>query len=386
MNALSPKLSSQLAAEAYTVTDQFKLDAFLQRPEFLNSVGEAQSVRATVGGHYIKSRVGFGVCARGARQFNNDIFLVFRGSSTGHCGLDWLSNVRVGIDSSITGLPVHTGFNEIFYSLHAELEFFIRQHRDASTVHCIGHSSGGAVATLVADWVQHFFGKKTIVYTFGAPKVGFESFAKSVTARLGGENIHRVYHSADPVPMLPLYPFLHTPSSTNGYQLAHQGAAVNHNSHLMLNYRKSLCRFERWQEVICPLNICGDSEAIENWLCSDCVVSPYDPQTWSRISASLALVLKKTVRMSASLLQLPVIVGLTLADRIAWLLSEGMKKAIDIGVLIFYLMRKIMHAFGMSPMASQEELNYELMRNTLMRVMNKIGAEAKQAIACMEHS
>ncbi|MCP4338671.1 MAG: hypothetical protein GY799_07215 [Desulfobulbaceae bacterium] len=71
------------------------------------------------------------------------------------------------------------------------------------TIHCIGHSLGGAVATLAAHWVKRTTYKYVELYTFGAPKPGFEGFAKSFTTLLEQKNVHRVYHSTDPVPMVP---------------------------------------------------------------------------------------------------------------------------------------------------------------------------------------
>lgn len=384
MKSLSPKISSELACDVYGINKHSKTNLFFQRPEFVGSAVENQRISATVGGQYFKTSVGFGSCVRGAGQYKDDLFLIFRGSSTNHCGLDWLSNVRFGVGRSITGLPVHIGFNEIFFSMRSELEKFIHQHRDVSVVHCIGHSSGGAVAALVADWLHTIIGKQAILYSFGAPKTGVEAFAKSLTYKLGGENIHRVYHSSDPVAMVPAYPFTHSPTSSSGYQIPFQGAGVNHASHSMFNYKNSLSRFRSWRDIYCPLVLCNDESQVERWLRAESRVSPHDPQTWEWINASLVLVIKKVLGAGASILQLPFVASLTLADRASHLLLAGLRKAFDLGVLVVFLMQKIMSALGMNVVNGQEEMTYMLMHNVLTRVMNKITAEAKQAISCMD--
>lgn len=384
MRTLTPKISSELACDVYSVADQNKMNTFFQRPEFSGSANEQQRVSATVGGHYIKTNVGIGVCVRGSGRYKNDLFLIFRGSSTANCGLDWLSNVRFGVGYSITGLPVHIGFNEIFLSMRSKLEKFVHQHRDISLVHCIGHSSGGAVAALVADWLHTIIGKRAILYSFGAPKTGVEAFAKSLTFKLGAENIHRVYHSSDPVAMVPVYPFSHFPSSSSGYQVLYQGAGVNHASHSMLSYKNTLSRFSSWREIHCPLAICNVDKTVERWLTMESSVNPHDQQTWQWLNASLVLVLKKLLSAGVSMVQLPFVLSLTLADRIACLLSAGLRKSFDLGVLVFFLIKKIMFALGMKAVNDREELSYLLVRNVLMGVMNKITAEARQAISCMD--
>nr|WP_274054955.1 hypothetical protein [Thalassomonas haliotis] len=39
-------------------------------------------------------------------------------------------------------------------------------------MHCVGHSPGGALAALTADWIKAGFGKTVYLYTFAAPRVG----------------------------------------------------------------------------------------------------------------------------------------------------------------------------------------------------------------------
>src|SRR5690625_5942183 len=84
-------------------------------------------------------------------------------------------------------------------------------------VHCIGHSLGGAVATLAADCVARNRPNPVRLCTFGAPRVGGNFFARSCTNLVGEENIMRVFHTTDPVPMMPIFPYTHAPTRGPAY-------------------------------------------------------------------------------------------------------------------------------------------------------------------------
>lgn len=64
-----------------------------------------------------------------------------------------------------------------------------------------GHSLGGALASLAAG-VMRSQGTTVDLYTYGAPKVGFEGLAQYISGTSRGQT-YRVTHKADPVPKLP---------------------------------------------------------------------------------------------------------------------------------------------------------------------------------------
>lgn len=78
--------------------------------------------------------------------------------------------------------------------------------------------------------------KHVELYTFGAPKPGFEGFSKSLTTLLSPENVHRVYHAADPVPMVPLYPFTHPPLPGFGHFRDSSNSLLSADAHDMGNF------------------------------------------------------------------------------------------------------------------------------------------------------
>ena len=155
MKSLSPKVAAELAKEVYGVQDAFVLKGFMKRAEFSRSKSDKQSLTAEVGSYLVNTKDGFGICAIGGKGYENDIFLIFRGSTFANNNADWVSNAHIGIEFSRTGLPVHIGFNQIFGSMLPKIKEFLGLHtKITGTIHCVGHSLGGAVATLVADWVS----------------------------------------------------------------------------------------------------------------------------------------------------------------------------------------------------------------------------------------
>jgi pimeloyl-ACP methyl ester carboxylesterase len=379
MAELSPRLSAELAQEAYRVQNDAQLKILLMRPELSSSKEEKQLVKATVGTRLINTKDAFAVCARGGKGYEKDLFLIFRGSTTANRGADWFSNARLGVEVSSTGLPVHIGFNHIFASMRPELKQFLDQHKDIHTIHCIGHSLGGAVATLVADWTKSRTGRRVMLYTFGAPKPGFEFFARRLTARLGPTNIHRVYHATDPVPMVPVYPFTHAPCPGYGHHLDSSDALWTAAAHSMEQYIDSVSG-AGWQVLSRPPPLSGHDKVIERWLTAEGSLNPFNPRTWDWINAGLEYVLKKVLSGAAAALQSPFVFGFTLADKIAWILHKGIEVTLDAGHWVFHLMRRMMQAVGMKVVETVEQLTRALMRLVLERVLARLGDEARRAI------
>jgi len=199
----------EFSHDIYTVQNERLLPAFMFRKEFSRKPGHSEKLTAEVGSRLINTRDGFGVCAMGGDKYKNELFLVFRGSTNANHNADWVSNARIGVSSSKSGLPVHTGFNHIFNSMLPQIQSFLKDAKQIKSVHCIGHSLGGAVASLAADWVKSNKGLPVKLYTFGAPKPGMMLFASRLSQKIGKQNIFRAYHATDPVPMIPLfYPVL----------------------------------------------------------------------------------------------------------------------------------------------------------------------------------
>lgn len=195
-----------------------------------------------------KQNAGFAAMAMGRDKYKNHAILVCRGTDGTK---DWLSDFNIGAQVSLTGHVVHAGFNRIYNQFRDDVLRFVDSH-GASTVHCVGHSLGGALANLAADTIISH-DRKAILYTFGAPRVGVEGFANKLSAhpRLGVKNIFRVYHSSDPVSMIPFFPFMHAPQPGGEYYL-NKLLTINPWDHRMDAYINSIENVGDWKQIQNP--------------------------------------------------------------------------------------------------------------------------------------
>lgn len=379
MTTLIPKVAAELARDVYAVQEDLSLQIFMMRPEFSNSPSKKIMVKAKVGARLINTRDGFAVCAVGDKQYGNDIFLVFRGSTVANHYADWVSNARIGVTATLTGL-VHSGFNNIFSSMIPEIQKFVSQYEKSSTTfHCIGHSLGGAVATLTANWLRTGNSRKVKLYTFGAPKPGMYLFSHKFTGKIGKENIFRAYHPTDPVPMIPLFPYMHAPLPGYGHYIPVNENMISTAAHDMRLYVKSVtgATWEALERRKPPYTI---ESGVEQWLRSLSPVNASSPKIWEWINAGIIYVLKKIVGVAITIIQGGFIGVLTVADTIAYILRRGIDISVSIGEWIVHLMRKIMQALGMRVVADKKDLTQEVMRTAMIKVMEKTTAEAKKAV------
>jgi triacylglycerol lipase len=378
MREIEPSTAARLAGGAYAAQSERTLEVFLEDPVFCQTRGGAQQLKAEVGFRIINAKDGFGVCVRGGKGREKETFIMFRGTTLSNYGADLISDARIGVEKSKTGLPVHIGFNHAFCSMLPSIREFLNKNADATgTIHVIGHSLGGAVAAIAADWLSTQR-RPVKLYTFGAPKPGFEFFADKLTTRVGANNIYRIYHATDVVPMVPVYPFTHSPTNNLGYQLP-SNSFISFAAHKMANYGKSV-KDRSWG----ALKNVGDNttyhHSIEHWINSDRPLNPADPKTWEWVNAGLTWVLRRVIGSAAVYLQSPITSGFSLADKIAWILRKGIDLSVEASGWVLKLMGRIMQALGMKLVKEISELTRQFMRNILVRLIGRMSAEAIRAI------
>lgn len=386
MAVLTPAVAATLASRIYDVQNPMLVDIFLKLPYFKRATKSEPSphmhLKSEVGGRVILNFTdGFGVCAEGGENNKGEIFLIFRGTTMANKKADVLTDARIGIIRSSAGLPVHCGFQHTFSSMLPQIrQFFSSFKGNITTVHCIGHSLGGAVASLAADWVSRSLKLPVRLYTFGAPRVGTDWFAKSTTSSIGADNIYRVYHRTDPVPMVPLYPFMHAPYQAHGYYLYSAQPLTSGAAHFMANYISSVDG-KSWASMSdVPEEPYTIESAIESWLKSKSPVDANSATFWRWVDSAIIYVIKK-VAMSAILgLQAAFIGTFTLADKIAYILAKGIDLAENVSVWVERLMRKIMQALGMKVAKTKKELTRGLIQHVLVRLTEKANQEARDAL------
>lgn len=175
------------------------------------SIDESSLIKGASGLGFVKARTVFGIATFGVNHYQGHAFIVLRGTEFGG---DALTDMNVGVSHSSTYKYVHDGFNETFQSIKPGLDPFLIElrQRNIANVHCIGHSLGGAVVSLVAEYVQTSTSLRPYIYTFGAPRVGLSPFAHHLTQEVTPQRIFRFYHRTDIVPCVPFWPFVHAPS------------------------------------------------------------------------------------------------------------------------------------------------------------------------------
>lgn len=378
---ISPSEVAKLASGIYVVNESDKraLRAFMSNKAFSS---QSQALTAHVGGKFfLSANDGFGVCAMGGKDNPGDLFIIFRGTTTANNRADFVTDGHVGLTRSSSGHMVHVGFNHTFSSMLPQIRAFIAKNKVTGTVHCIGHSLGGAVASLAADWLKAKAGKSVKLYTFGAPRVGTYFFAKSTTDNLKVSNMYRVYHKSDPVPMVGMFPYMQAPYNSNGHYLPSSELAVTGAAHLMKAYESSVERKKNWGEFKdIPEQAYDVDWAIEQWLNSNRQTNA-DSNTFLRWAESALIYVTKKVLMGAAVLVQGTLMGIsTLADKLAYILSKGVNLADNISYWVMRFMHKIMRALGMKAAKSKEELTRGVIRTALLRLMRKNHDNAQRAI------
>jgi len=237
MAPLSPKQAATIAKHVYAVRQESDMDTVLELSGGLGisdlfEVDRTSRFQGTSGPLIFSKRSGFGYAARGLGTHRGEALVVIRGTATAR---DWLTDANCGLQRGASGGFVHAGFNDTFKSFVGELRQFFAKH-DTTHAHCVGHSLGGALATLTADYLLGANVSGVSLYTFGSPRVGALGFSKHLTTRVAADNIYRVYHDADPVSMIPIFPFIHVPDPGPGVDLRWSGSRVSVPAHFMESY------------------------------------------------------------------------------------------------------------------------------------------------------
>lgn len=277
---------------------------------------------------------------------------------------------------------VHTGFHHIFTSMTHQLAAFMGKQTEATTVHCIGHSLGGAVASLCAEWVKVNYGKQVKLYTFGAPRVSYgPGFASTLETRLLPENIFRVYQVNDPVPMLPVFPFMHSPLMGKSYCLGASGGLVTSKSHSMgantknIGYVAKVSKAATWGELYQPAPVLSKA-SVEAWLSGDYDDNPNSMNFWNRFNSAFMYLVQGALGVV-----MPFATGaVTIADQLAMILQKGLTVLGETSNWAFLLIKKMMRALGMRVAETIEEITYQLIRMVLDRLLRIIANHVQRAL------
>jgi len=345
---LSPVQIGEIASSAYVLRLSSDLslaeDAVPHVSEAFNVGSGTRLVGVT--GVGVQSRTGFGYTAWGQGARQGECLITVRGTVSAY---DWLTNLRFGGVIGPSGYLVHAGFWRGAQSVLPQIRNELRG-RNPSALHVVGHSLGGAMATLLADALSNV-GCTIKLYTFGAPRCGVEDHAEYLTSKLGEGNIYRAYHDTDPVPMIPVFPYFHIPYGSNAYRLKGAGTLISVPSHLMPSYRKSVAGCT-WASLPVILPQHSSFEAASEWLSQ----AAKDNGPFIMMSATaLRLILSALdwiVKQLGRGVALQLFAGATLLDSLARLLYSGALQSIQIAETIAHLMNAALRFMGRAVVAT----------------------------------
>ncbi|MGR2823002.1 lipase family protein [Vibrio vulnificus] len=208
MNSLSPKLASRVADLTYDLVSDKKPVISRHIRQSISFSFEERAYTGHTGGFLGiigKSSTGFALIGEGKNQYKDDLIIALRGT---HSRGDMIADANIGLKGAPNGAVAHAGFVNLFNSIKPQVRtYLLQRNKLPKTVHCVGHSLGGALASLFSSWLKTEFSLRTYLYTFGAPRVGLQGYADKHIDRS-----YRCTHGADPVPMFPLWPFVHSGS------------------------------------------------------------------------------------------------------------------------------------------------------------------------------
>ncbi|MCH2077619.1 MAG: lipase family protein [Rhodobacteraceae bacterium] len=207
--ALTPAHTKADAKRRAKRAAQFTKDSPMLKHPLKVDVDVQQAVVASSGA-IVRETTGFGVLPELKRGFDREFILAIRDTQAGY---EWLSNITIGATRGPTGALVHSGFPKIYNSMADDVRHLIKD-ADPRTIHFVCHSLGGALATLASlDYAKAGTADRYL-YTFGAPRVGGSAMGQDLERMIGQQRIKRVYNLSDPVPLIPLCPYMHAGPGT----------------------------------------------------------------------------------------------------------------------------------------------------------------------------
>jgi triacylglycerol lipase len=371
-----PVFWAELASNVYMIKDESTRKGFqLKYQKTFNMEESTMAVGKTGAFVIMKKPHVMGFLATGTGENKNHAFVAFKGTA----GLyDALTDLNTGVRACHTGTSVHQGFYYAFESVYQELNQFLRGLKGVTTIHCVGHSLGGAIATLAADWIKSTGAVAQVnLYTFGSPRVGLEMFAKKCTTRLVADNIYRVYHKTDPVPMVPTWPFTHVPASNADYLLFSPVAAIPWEYHKMKHYVSSVKNAAGWNGMRINRPKGYGQVAVERWLQSDGIVS-FTANTLELLDAALLYVIEKVINATGIVLVTGFATCFTLLDRMAVFMAKAAKATVKVSLWVHHLIRKMAALIGIV-VKEGADLTVEFIRMVFNRVYRKIADMVWQA-------
>ncbi|WP_293368949.1 lipase family protein [Nevskia sp.] len=380
---LTPRLSATIAQSVYNVrTIEFNYAAQENllgiEGHFGAEAGKGRRLDGRSGAAIFKPITGFGYLASGVGAREGELLVATRGTAI---GVDWLSNLNIGMVRGPYGHLVHSGFHNVWGSFRDQIDSFLVGRR-FTAVHCVGHSLGGALANLNAAWFAGRGQENVSLYTFGAPRVGLGGFHDALLASVRAGAIHRVLHIADPVPMIPIFPFLHVSPARGGHLLKGGGSLISIGAHSMADsYIPGVGEFG-WG----ALGTEGDERTtdakIRAWIdsaASGGAVQQYSALALGSIARALNWLISKAGAVVAGTIGTGLAIGMSALDQVAWLLSRAAAISKEISSMLLAVISAALRFTGRTA-ATAADLTTTFLRWTLNLLWSSMSIIATRAL------
>lgn len=344
MPALAPADAAYAAGAIYNLIYQESLEAFGTGLDDKFAIGAGRRLEGEAGALLWKDTTGFAVVARGrsGTAYADEALIVIRGSRKNVKDLV-LTDGNVAIRRSHGGHPVHAGFEQCFGTFKKALARHMRGW-NPGRIHCVGHSLGGALAALTAEWIRAEGMARTDLYTFGSPRVGTQGFATNLTKAVHADNIYRVSHRADLVTMIPLWPFVHVPTPGIDCFLDKGGHLPSVAWHDMGRYHASV-KGATWAGLRQPAPETDWKGNVREWLDAEGFVD-FSMRSIRMIQHAIVYLIGKICHAAGVPIQLLLTTGLTVLDALSMLLHKGLRIGGELSAMTASLLRKILQATG----------------------------------------
>lgn len=351
MSVLTPKEAASLANKAYEIrTDAAWNDLLfaLSKTKDPSLVGFDKNPSRVEGKSGWGQSSGFVYLANGSGAHAGESLVSIRGTAS---LADALTDARVSFAQSPAGYVAHRGFATAFESIKLPVDTYLKKSGGtANQIHVVGHSLGGAMACLTAEYLT-LRGHKVKLYTFGCPRVGDSRYADVLDNLIGIQNIYRVYHEADPVSMIPIYPFVPVSNSNIGYRMPWNGGVISGHlgkAHFMDNYIESIGN-SNWDGL--PSAPEGDVfSSIEAWLEQAAIsgggIKAFCCSSLRQIMKALKWVLSAICAAGAATLQLAFSGAVSIVDVLAYILQKGCLVGVKIAGYVKGILMAILKFLG----------------------------------------
>jgi triacylglycerol lipase len=329
-------------------------------------------------GFNVTSGFGYTLTYRANRRTH--VVLAMRGTRPEMAGKpDLLTDAR-GALTMCGGIGlVHKGFKATFDSVLPSLQRDAKLIASADVVHVVGHSLGGAIATIIAANYA-INGKAVRLYTFGSPRVGGMGCHKLIENRIGKENIFRVAHDLDPISLIGPFPYIHVNGGRrdeNNMTLASPTSKlISVANHDMAEYIKSVADLD-WAGVRKEsTRVDKDNSLLVTWM-----LNKGEDHSWVKVASVHTLsILLKMFNHVLKALGTAAIIAVTAIDLLAEILYTGLYKSAQLGGIILSLLKDAAVWAGVQ-MGKGAEFTAQIIAAILAKMLATLRALAAQAMA-----